>query len=868
MNNRLGCLSPLAIFATAFTMLSVAAFAFFSGSQMFTAGALNATPGAPIGGVHSHEEIGKDCAKCHPAPWEPTKMEELCQGCHQDVTIQMADPVSLHGALVKNGKTLECCDCHSEHQGKTAALTSMLPKDYPHEVMGYQLLAHDQFKDGHPFACADCHVNDVQSFSQPVCTECHRSLDAAFTSQHVTDYGEDCLACHDGKETVNKNFEHNLAIFKMSGKHSQVTCEKCHVDARKKADLQSLDTTCGMCHQRDDVHKSQFGLACDDCHKVETWVGATYDHTQTDFGLLGKHADVKCGDCHNKEGRTQLSMECAACHVKDDVHKNALGNKCADCHTPAGWTPSKFDHAWSKFQLIGKHDGVACAKCHDDKIFKGTPVECFACHEQDDQHGGRLGTKCETCHSPAGWKPATFDHKLSTFKLTGAHGKVECLQCHINDVYKGTSSNCSSCHDKDDAHHGKLGNSCDNCHTTDGWVPAFFDHKQSSFKLTGAHGSVDCRKCHFNNDFIGTPSSCSACHEKDDAHGGSLGKGCESCHDTDGWSPAHFDHNQSSFKLIGRHSKADCKSCHKTMKFKDTPTSCSGCHAGDDKHGGAFGNDCGNCHSANGWLPASFDHNSKTSFKLIGSHLKVDCKGCHSNNVYKGTPTDCFGCHSGDDKHKGAFGKDCSTCHSPTTWADAKFDHNLSSFKLTGAHRSAQCKDCHSNGVYKGTPSTCVSCHDKNDSHNGAFGKDCGSCHSTNGWSGAKFDHNLSSFKLVGDHLGVGCGSCHKNGKYKGTPTNCEGCHGEPKFHAGMFDSSCANCHNENGWTPAPYRGPHSFPMKHGKKNNSCTSCHQPTLKQWSCYLCHDKAEIAKKHQEENIGNFDNCLKCHANGKN
>ncbi len=41
----------------------------------------------------------------------------------------------------------------------------------------------------------------------------------------------------------------------------------------------------------------------------------------------------------------------------------------------------------------------------------------------------------------------------------------------------------------------------------------------------------------------------------------------------------------------------------------------------------------------------------------------------------------------------------------------ADFDHVATGFALTGAHRDAKCESCHLNGVLKGTPKECSSCH-------------------------------------------------------------------------------------------------------------------------------------------------------------
>ena len=47
----------------------------------------------------------------------------------------------------------------------------------------------------------------------------------------------------------------------------------------------------------------------------------------------------------------------------------------------------------------------------------------------------------------------------------------------------------------------------------------------------------------------------------------------------------------------------------------------------------------------------------------------------------------------------------------------------------------------------------------------------------TTGPVGANFDHLTPGFELTGAHLGARCESCHVGGVFKGTPTQCVGCH-------------------------------------------------------------------------------------------
>ena len=573
MNNaRLGCISPVAILATVVTAVFIAASAFFTGSQLFTAGALNAQTGGLINGVGSHAQIGTDCAKCHPSPWDKDTMEDRCMSCHTDVSTQLADPTSIHGAMM-NRNSLTCRACHLEHRGQSASLTSLQVGKFPHDATGYSLNSHPQRSDGLAFTCSDCHGTDITRFEQAVCISCHTKIDSAFVDLHTQAYGNECRRCHDGLETLNKNFNHNLVAFKLEGKHQDLVCEKCHQNARMVADFKSAATDCATCHLKDDVHNGQLGQECAACHTSQAWSPATFDHNLSDFKLVGKHAEVTCVDCHQNKIFKGTPTACFACHEKDDTHAGSLGKDCSTCHSTKDWTGAAFDHSLSNFKLTGSHTSVLCEKCHINNVLKGTPSDCFACHQKDDAHKGSFGEKCDVCHATQAWKPADFDHSLAAFKLTGSHTEVLCETCHVNNVFKGTPSNCVACHQKDDTHKGSLGPDCVLCHSTRAWKPAF-DHNLSTFKLTGEHINVLCETCHINNVFKGTPSNCFACHQKDDQHNGSLGQDCAGCHSTQTWSGASFDHNLAAFKLSGAHASVLCAKCHINKVFKGTPSNC------------------------------------------------------------------------------------------------------------------------------------------------------------------------------------------------------------------------------------------------------------------------------------------------------
>jgi hypothetical protein len=66
---------------------------------------------------------------------------------------------------------------------------------------------------------------------------------------------------------------------------------------------------------------------------------------------------------------------------------------------------------------------------------------------------------------------------------------------------------------------------------------------------------------------------------------------------------------------------------------------------------------CNRCHVTDGWKTVKFDHNSQSSFKLEGAHLRASCDGCHrkvdrgdeSYILYKPLDSSCISCHRAEE---------------------------------------------------------------------------------------------------------------------------------------------------------------------------------------------------------------------------
>jgi hypothetical protein len=457
MNNRLGCLSPLALLSAFVTLVVLVVLEVSSGNSMFSPGALHA----------AHAEIGKDCGACHAPFWSRGTMSDRCLVCHTNIQGELGDSTSLHGALFRDG-FLACQDCHTEHAGPEASLTVMDSVNFPHEVTGFALIAHQTRSPGISFACADCHTESIARFDQTLCAECHRSLDMAFATAHTLEFGNDCLACHDGVDRYG-NFDHSRVTFKLTGKHIGAACSACHLNARTVADLQNTPTACESCHRKDDAHDGKFGAQCGVCHSSEGWQPAKFDHNLAAFKLEGKHAEVKCAECHLDGQYQGTPQDCYSCHKADDEHDGAYGTQCEACHNPTDWEDATFDHSLSGFPLDGAHVNVACEECHKNNLFKGTSTSCAACHRDPDFHAGMFpGQACSQCHTTSAWRPARYDGP-HTFPMNHGDKNNTCADCHQPNLSRWT---CYTCHDQAEtaAEHREEGirnfENCLECHPT------------------------------------------------------------------------------------------------------------------------------------------------------------------------------------------------------------------------------------------------------------------------------------------------------------------------------------------------------------------------------------------------------------------
>jgi hypothetical protein len=437
------------------------------------------------------------------------------------------------------------------------------------------------------------------------------------------------------------------------------------------------------------------------------------------------------------------------------------------------------------------------------------------------------------------------------------------------------------------ASHHEIGGSCKACHTAPWESETMADrcvvcHAEVNTEITfnsGLHGILLQKQSTSQNSQSPanahlillvplaqeTPLKCNRCHPE---HRGVNALLVE-------MQPADFPHDNLNFSLRAHQRNADgssfaCADCHQGKYELPFDTSnCVNCHFTlqadfTRTHALEFGANCLNCHDGLETLASNFDHNL-IQFQLTGQHAQAGCAECHLNALsiadLRSAPQNCFSCHQSDDKHNSQLGENCEACHTAEGWGQVKIDHSLFAFQLTGAHINISCESCHQNGLYKGAPQDCFSCHQKDEPHANRFGSDCSACHTTDAWQPAKFDHNLAAFQLTGAHVNVACEACHQNGTYQGTPQDCYSCHRAKDKHNGQFGVNCAACHTTSTWQGAVFdHNLSAFKLTGSHINVACVNCHQNGIYQGTpqdCYSCH-------RAKDKHNGQFGaNCAACH-----
>ena len=430
--------------------------------------------------------LGSDCTKCHSTQvafaaartrFDHSTARFPLLGAHQKVTCEQCHK----GAVYKGLQFGACTACHKEpHENR---FSSTCTSCHTVESWSTQTVQHARTRfplvGAHAtVTCAKCHTGSTMTEPQrsDTCAACHVNV-------HRESIKDDCASCHDQSSFRKGSFDHAAKTrFALTGKHNGLECAKCHTTVsaadvplgRKVVDFGGARSDCVACHLDKDQHKGVFGRACDSCHTPVTFSVKDFRHPKEPDFFAGQHQPVACEKCHAADRAerpapaTTPLFACASCHA--DVHLGQLASTCDQCHRVDGskFKAVAFSHERARLPLAGKHETVACAKCHATETrafpsrsgvavaYKPLSLQCRSCHQ--DPHLGQVSQQCETCHTASTFEVGTaFVHTGIDDFFAGFHKRYACVDCHKKErrqypaglgiaVRFSVGRTCAACH--------------------------------------------------------------------------------------------------------------------------------------------------------------------------------------------------------------------------------------------------------------------------------------------------------------------------------------------------------------------------------------------------------------------------------------
>lgn len=266
----------------------------------------------PLRGRH----MKVDCKSCHKQSMTTRLSFNLCSDCHKDYH---------KGQFKKAGTATDCKECHSLDGFNTSNFTVER-----HNAGNYKL-------EGPHLAtpCFSCHKKGKDWTFRDLkkrCVDCHQNIH--LDNIDVKYFGSlNCENCHQVTAWSKVGFDHNTTDFKLTGKHAEANCKKCHFIKDSvgtvKQRFSELKGRCLECHA--DVHYGQFDTgednSCTRCHSFDQWKPVQFNHDNSRFKLDGNHRNVACIKCHKEiiAGTKKYiqykvdymgDIRCASCHLR------------------------------------------------------------------------------------------------------------------------------------------------------------------------------------------------------------------------------------------------------------------------------------------------------------------------------------------------------------------------------------------------------------------------------------------------------------------------------------------------------------------------------------------------------------------------
>jgi hypothetical protein len=174
---------------------------------------------------------------------------------------------------------------------------------------------HTPFYGSTPDKCISCHkIAEIGIKTTKGLPISGKITNVAFHQKLIEN---DCVACHSDHNGVMvfrpiSHFTHELVALPVRQR-----CEGCHANPA------------------DSLHRKIEGN-CSECHRIEAWKPATFDHDE--LFRFDRHHPADCESCHIDNEYTRYT--CYGCHehsrpnIREEHHEEGIYNyeNCVECH--------------------------------------------------------------------------------------------------------------------------------------------------------------------------------------------------------------------------------------------------------------------------------------------------------------------------------------------------------------------------------------------------------------------------------------------------------------------------------------------------------------------------------------------------------
>jgi len=705
----------------------------------------------PAGATQAQKDAASAaCARCHGDGVVPVKVAEHAG---RSAGFQVG------GAAVHTGQGARCLDCHP---ALSADPLKPLAADFKvtscvgcHAPVGPGNIDH-----GTRAALETYHLGLVDTVTgQPVpkavlFTQVVDTATAAAGGDPARGLSAACLQCHPQGIGAHPYY---LLPHQNAARTVVATCEQCHVNPLRKADL-----------------------GCAACHAALSPVGPKHtrvpDVVAADTSLA---ASARCARCHEYDAiPTRPATGHAKFSIAAGAHSGAAGGTCLACHPSLKGEPVPWAADFKKTSCTGCHVTVSGGRAqHDDQGLTAGQISLATLHAGVADYAAKVAAEglsgaCRTCH-PGGAAGPPADHD-EYFGLSATSRHVypgprirACLDCHTSSNRLNPADfRCAACH-ADDA------------------VPLATGHAKVPDFAADAQNPVKCLACHADGRLPATAAKvtvtvaghATAAHGftiGSGAHAGAAGGSCLTCHPTNRGASTAAPH----WEYARDWKQVTCTGCHVAV---------SGGRAQHDDQGLTAGQ-----------VSLATLHVGAASYAstVASKGLSAACLYCHADGA-GGAPANhpqlfpiapgtkhagitCADCHTNPANRKDLTALACASCHAALpgrkTMAQA---HTITGYRISGYYTATTAGGTETLvNIDLTKPAGCLKCHADSQvnrvaTHPGGdsgFGErdhmtaGCLTCH----WRMRTDKTWGTNFKLASGTAGpppTACYVCHRNGE-------------------------------------------------------------------------------------------------------